>query len=83
MRIYFFWISLLLGCTSSIAQDVCHIDKLNEDGITLNKCWKFQQGDSVQWASTNFDDSKWQPIDPVKDIHALPELNQGLFAGFA
>jgi signal transduction histidine kinase len=82
MRIYFFWISLLLGCTSSIAQDVCHIDKLNEDGITLNKCWKFQQGDSVQWASTNFDDSKWQPIDPVKDIHALPELKPGVIGWF-
>ncbi len=82
MRIYFFCLSLLLWCISCTAQEVCHIDKLNEDGITLNKCWKFQQGDNVQWASTNLDDSKWKLIDPVKDIHALPELKPGVIGWF-
>ena len=58
------------------------ITKLPADGITLNKGWKFQQGDNLHWASADFDDSKWVVIDPTKDIHALPELKPGVIGWF-
>src|SRR5579863_2642395 len=30
--------------------------------LTLNGPWRFQIGDDLEWAETNFDDSKWQPV---------------------
>ena len=42
--------------------------------MLLNKGWKYQTGDNPDWAKTDFDDSAWTPIDPTKDIAALPEI---------
>jgi len=44
---------------------------------TLLSGWKFQAGDNPQWASVGFDDSKWQPIDPGKDIQDFSKLTNG------
>jgi signal transduction histidine kinase len=44
---------------------------------TLLSGWKFQAGDNQQWASIGFDDSKWQHIDPGKDIEDFSKLTRG------
>ena len=53
---------------------IFHIDSLPTEGVLLNKGWKYQTGDNPNWAKPDFDDSAWKPIDPTKDIMALPEI---------
>jgi two-component system NtrC family sensor kinase len=55
--------------------DIFHIDSLGTKGVLLNKGWKYQTGDNLDWAKPDFDDSAWTPIDPTKDIAALPEIS--------
>ncbi len=54
--------------------DIFRIDSLPTEGVQLNKGWKFHAGDNPVWAKADFDDSAWTPIDPTKDIAALPEI---------
>ncbi len=75
---------LLLLSTTLLAQksEPFPIDSLSTDGtsrdsregVLLNKNWKYQTGDNPDWAKPDFDDSAWTPIDPTKDIAALPEV---------
>ncbi len=54
------------------------IDSIPEDGILLNKEWKFQEGDNPDYATTGYDDSKWQSIDPTLDVNDLPQIKRGI-----
>ena len=67
---------LLFFSNSTFAQksEIFHIDSLPTEGVLLNKGWKYQTGDNPDWAKPDFDDSAWKPIDPTKDIAALPEI---------
>ncbi len=38
--------------------------------IPIDKGWKFTTGDSAQWASPNFNDKNWKPIDITKNWEA-------------
>ncbi|MBK0377732.1 putative Ig domain-containing protein [Mucilaginibacter segetis] len=51
-------IALLLCfcCLGAVAQE-----------LSLSKGWKFKQGDSLQWASTQLNDSNWNSIDVARD----------------
>jgi len=60
-----------------LSQDV-FIDKLPAEGFLLDKGWKFQVGNNPDYAKPDFDDSKWQSINPTLDVHDLPQLKQGL-----
>src|SRR5215210_6383529 len=52
-----------------------HLTKFPPEGILLDKGWKFQTGDDTEWARSEYDDSKWQPINPTLDIHdSLPQI---------
>ncbi len=51
-----------------------HIDSLPTEGVLLNKNWTYQTGDNPDWAKSDFDDSAWTPIDPTKELFALPQL---------
>ena len=64
---------LALICTVGFAQ-VLQIDSLPPQGILLDKGWKWHAGDNPDFAKTDFDDSKWESIDPTKDIHDFPML---------
>jgi len=44
---------------------------------TLVSGWKFQAGDNPKWASVGFDDTKWQSIDPGKDVDDFSKLTNG------
>lgn len=57
-------------------EKVFRIDSLPKQGILLDKNWKWHAGDNPEWAKVDFDDSKWERIDPTKDIFELPQLDQ-------
>jgi two-component system NtrC family sensor kinase len=67
---------LLFFYGSAFAQksEIFHIGSLPTEGVLLDKGWKYHTGDNPDWAKPDFDDSAWTPIDPTKDIAALPEI---------
>ena len=67
---------LLFFSAHAFAQNtpIFQIDSLPTEGVLLNKGWKFHIGDNLDWAKPDFDDSAWTPIDPTKDVAALPEI---------
>ncbi|MFI5154334.1 MAG: ATP-binding protein [Chitinophagales bacterium] len=40
-----------------------------QNGIPLNRGWKFHAGDNREWVKPEFDDSNWADINPMGDIH--------------
>jgi len=52
--------------------EVFRIDSLPQQGILLDKGWKFHAGDNPDFAKPDFDASKWESIDPTKDIFEIP-----------
>src|SRR4051812_12920764 len=44
---------------------------------TLLSGWKFRAGDDPQWAGIGFNDAKWRPIDPGRDIADFSKLTNG------
>ena len=67
---------LALVCNFGYAQrqEPFRIDSLPKQGILLDKNWRWYAGDNPEFAKTDFDDSKWENIDPTKDIMSLPQL---------
>jgi two-component system, NtrC family, sensor kinase len=67
---------LLFFSTSTFAQkgDIFPIDSLPTEGVLLDKNWRYQTGDNPDWAKPSFDDSAWTPIDPTKELSALPQI---------
>jgi two-component system NtrC family sensor kinase len=67
---------LTVNCFSQDAAiDFFHINKLPREGILLDRGWKFQVGDNLEWATPQYDDSKWASINPALDIHdSLPQI---------
>ncbi len=57
-------------------KSVFRIDSLPKEGILLNKSWKFHAGDNPDFAKSKFDDSKWESIDPTKDVKDLPQIKK-------
>src|SRR4051812_36148440 len=70
------FILLLFFPLAILAQssDVFKIDSLPGQGILLDSGWKFHTGDNPIWAMLNIDDSKWENINPAKNIHHLPQV---------
>jgi two-component system NtrC family sensor kinase len=58
------------------SENVFHLDKLSAEGTLLDKGWKFQPSDSPDYAKPEYDDSKWQAINPTSDIHDLPPITK-------
>ena len=52
--------------------EVFRIDSIPKQGVLLDKGWKFHAGDNPDFAKPEFDDSKWESIDPTKDIFEIP-----------
>jgi class 3 adenylate cyclase len=68
-------ICLFVSLAFAQKSEVFRIDSLPAQGILLDKGWKFQVADSQVFANPNFDDSKWESIDPTKDIVLdLPQI---------
>ena len=56
------------------ADSIFHINKIPQEGILLDKGWKFHAGDNPEWARPDFNDKDWEPINPALDIRHIPEL---------
>jgi two-component system NtrC family sensor kinase len=80
---YRFWLLLLgLASSASLAQPVFRIDSLPPQGVLLDKGWKWHAGDNPNWAKSDWDDSKWQAINPAKDIHELTQVRMAQIGWF-
>jgi two-component system, NtrC family, sensor kinase len=68
-----FSLLLLSGYDGLLAQKKTetHIDSLP---IDLEKGWRWQAGDNLNFAKTDFDDSHWQAIDPSLPIKQLTQI---------
>ena len=71
-------ILLLAGkCFSQESTQIVHVDSISvKRGMILDKGWKFHAGDNPQWGNVGFDDRSWQPIDPTRLLHQLPEVKE-------
>ena len=70
-------LTLLLALVYSIGfAQTFRIDSLPAQGILLDKGWTWHPGDNPNWAKTDFDDSKWEGIDPTTDINNLPQIRK-------
>ncbi|QHW00237.1 sensor histidine kinase [Spirosoma endbachense] len=81
----FNWLTflLLLSTRAVLAQtNSFHLDSQSELGIVLTEGWKWHKGDHQVWAKPDFDDSRWEMIDPTKDMGDLPQLRPGVTGWF-
>ncbi len=84
------WLLLLLTCCvlhvgyaqPTKAQPVFRIDSLPAQGILLDKGWKWHTGDNPDWAKPEFDDSKWESIDPTSPFSKLPQVTEAEIGWF-
>ncbi|WP_018622237.1 ATP-binding protein [Spirosoma luteum] len=79
---YLVWLLLGLSTSVSLAQPIVRIDSLPPQGLLLNKGWTWHSGDNPVWAKADVDDSKWENIDPTKDIHDLPQVRRAQIGWF-
>ena len=49
---------------------------IGNEGVLLQRGWRFQPGDNPAFARPEYDDRRWQPIDPTQPIQALLPLQQ-------
>jgi signal transduction histidine kinase/DNA-binding response OmpR family regulator len=73
---------ILLPASLSWAQrpdsTVFHLDSLpgTSRGVLLDRGWRWHPGDDPDWAGVDFDDSRWEGIDPTRDIMELPQVRK-------
>src|SRR6476659_869909 len=60
------------------SQNIFCLKNLPSEGILLDKGWKFHAGDNPDYVKPNYDDSKWQDINPTLDVQELPQVKQGI-----
>lgn len=67
---------LLLLSFSSLAQQsaLFVIDSIPKHGVLLDKGWRYKEGDNPDWAKSDFNDSSWESIDPIKELALLPHV---------
>jgi signal transduction histidine kinase len=78
LYLIFHFILLPYFCWAQATTEIIQIDSLTEKGFLLDKGWKFQAGDNPRYADIDYDDSKWQSINPTLDVYDLPQLKQGI-----
>ena len=55
------------------------IERLPPAGLLLTKGWRYHPGDDSAWAKPNFDDSRWDTINPARPRRELPRaLGNGI-----
>jgi signal transduction histidine kinase len=77
MRIVHSIIFILLAAQCFSQQKDTHIfyiDSLPADGVLLDKGWKFHAGDNPDWATQNYDDTKWTKVNLSDYNTYLPQF---------
>ena len=66
MRTILFFFIITFSSFAQEFENTVHInsDTLSEKRISFDKAWKYSSGDSLIWASTDFDDSAWDTLNP-------------------
>ncbi len=75
-------ITCMIIAVTSFGQEVFHLKKIGEGGITLDKAWKFHPGDDPAWSNPVYDDSNWENINPTLELHHLPQVREAEIGWF-
>ena len=82
----FIYLFLLLSALQAASQDttsgIFQLKNIPENGVTLNKGWKFSPGDNPDWSVQNYNDDNWISIDPTKELHHSPEVRKSNIGWF-
>ena len=74
------YIFILLSACEVRGQDttisVLHLTEIPEQGLVLDKGWKFKAGDNSEWSKKEYDDKGWASISPTLELHHLPLLKK-------
>ncbi|MER0439329.1 sensor histidine kinase [Emticicia sp. W12TSBA100-4] len=81
-KLIIFSLLILLDLCVYAQKEVFRLDGLPKEGILLNKGWKFHAGDNPDFAKPDFDDSKWESIDPTQDVMDLPQVKKAKIGYF-
>lgn len=63
-----------LGGSQAWSQAVFRMDSLSQQGLVVDKAWKWHLGDKEEWARPEFDDSRWDTLNPTQLLVHLPRL---------
>ncbi|MEZ0608708.1 ATP-binding protein [Fibrella sp. WM1] len=68
----------LLFCLLSLSAgaQVFRLDSLPAEGVWLDKGWRWQAGDNLNWRAPAFDDSRWDTIPAFPGSDSLPGYRQ-------
>ncbi|WP_345265451.1 hybrid sensor histidine kinase/response regulator transcription factor [Nibrella viscosa] len=58
------------------------LQRLPADGVLLNQGWRFHAGDNPAWARPDYDDQRWQPVDPTRGITEMTQLQPAQIGWF-
>ena len=71
---------LALGSFGCLAQapdtTALRIIRLPANGLLLQKGWRYHAGDDPAWAKPEFDDSRWDTLNPSRPRRELPQAAQ-------
>src|SRR3982750_2339489 len=70
-------VTVVLLATHCFSQDssvsVFRLGTLPPNGVVLDKGWKFHPADDPAYARPDYDDSKWENINPVLEVNSQPK----------
>ena len=72
--ILFIFLSNVRILSQDTVAKVLRVDSLPEEGVLLDKDWKFFSGDNPAYANPKYDDRSWETINPTLDIYDLPQI---------
>ena len=72
----FIQIPVIAFLQTAVAQELFRVDSLPPDGLLLNAHWRWHPGDNPAWASSTFDSSQWDTIQPARSISRLPAFER-------
>jgi signal transduction histidine kinase len=72
--ILFIFLSNVRILSQETVAKVLRVDSLPEEGVLLDKDWKFLSGDNPAYANPEYDDRAWETINPTLDIYDLPQI---------
>jgi hypothetical protein len=73
---YFILVTCLAITINAFGQEIFHLEKIDKEGVILDKAWKFHAGDDPEWSKPGFDDSGWGYTDPTEELHHLPHVRE-------
>ena len=76
MKKSLFVILLLISPNVYSQNEPFRVDSIPQQGILLDKGWKWHAGDNPDFAKPVLDDSKWERIDPTKLMDDLPQVKK-------